>query len=83
MIDGLTHASLTALQGLDRAWEKVDQAAARVATPASDAPGDSAFAQQLESQTQLLTAKQEIRANLATMDAVDQLVQELLRLPRR
>lgn len=78
-VSGLTQASYSALDGIGRAVQRVEQSAAQVATN----PESLSFARQFEALTQIHNAGLEVAANKAVLDTVNSLYHELSQLPRR
>jgi hypothetical protein len=84
-IQGLTSAAYHALDGLDRAIRKIDQAAYDVASAplSADEAGDSSVSRQFEALVDITRAKSHARANARVFESVDSLFQDFLNLSRK
>jgi hypothetical protein len=84
-IRGLTSAAHHALDGLDRAIRKIDQAAYDVASAplSADQPGDATVSRQFEALVDISVAKSHARANARVFESVESLFQDFLGMTRR
>ncbi|MGE3315309.1 MAG: hypothetical protein AB7O26_09345 [Planctomycetaceae bacterium] len=81
-VGSLSSAAFTALNGLGKVVQQVEQVATNVAAGVANPPGGS-FSEGLAEIVKLPMLEQQARANVRVFSTAEEMLEELARMPRR